>query len=46
MRPRLTYVNDSIGKVPPQYGEGLFSTAAPLMDDAVKTLPDYAGGTR
>jgi hypothetical protein len=35
-----------IGKVPPQYGEGLYGTAAPLMDEAVKTLPTFSGSAR
>jgi hypothetical protein len=35
-----------IGKVPSAYGEGLYSTAVPLMDDAVKTLPAFAGGAK
>jgi len=42
----LGAICDPIGKVPSGYGEGLYSTAVPLMDDAVKNLPAFAGGTK
>jgi len=42
----LGAICDPIGKVPSGYGEGLYSTAVPLMDEAVKTLPAFAGGAK
>ena len=35
-----------LGKVPPLYGQSMLGAAAPLMDDALKTLPDFSGSAR